>query len=151
MTKDVLISITGMHTDAIDKGDLTDGPIEVVTPASYFCKNGKHYILYDEVAEGIPGVTKNKIKIIGDQAVEIMKNGITNTHMVFEKDKKHLTPYKTPYGQLMMGIYTKHIRVLEEEERILAEIHYNLEVNEEAIAECEIQINVQPKSAGIKM
>ena len=44
MTKDVLITIAGMHTDAIDKGDLTDGPIEVVTPASYFCKNGKHYI-----------------------------------------------------------------------------------------------------------
>lgn len=151
MTKDVLISITGMHTDAIDKGDLTDGPIEVITPASYFCKNGKHYILYEEVAEGIPGVTKNKIKIISDQAVEIMKTGITNTHMVFEKDKKHLTPYKTPYGQLMMGIHTKHIQVLEEEERIFVEIYYNLEVNEEAIAECEIQINVQPKSVGIMM
>ena len=149
MTKEVLITIAGMHTDAIDKGELNDGPIEVVTPASYFCKNGKHYILYDEVAEGIPGVTKNKIKITGDKVGEIMKSGITNTHMVFEKEKEHLTNYKTPYGQLMMGIHTKHIEILEEEDRIFAEIHYNLDVNEEAIAECEIQINVQPKSVGL--
>ena len=94
MTKDVLITIAGMHTDAIEKGDLTDGPIEVVTPASYFCKNGKHYILYDEVAEGIPGVTKNKIKISDKNMIEIMKNGITNTHMIFEQGKKHLTGYR---------------------------------------------------------
>lgn len=151
MTKDVLITIAGMHTDAIDKGDLTDGPIEVVTPAHYFCKNGKHYILYDEVAEGIPGVTKNKIKITGDQKIEIMKTGITTTHMVFEKEKEHLTHYKTPFGQLMMGIHTKHMEVVEEEEKIYVEIQYNLDVNEEAIAECEIKMEVQPKSAGLVM
>lgn len=133
MTKDVLITIAGMHTDAIDKGDLTDGPIEVVTPAHYFCKNGKHYILYDEVAEGIPGVTKNKIKITGDQKIEIMKTGITTTHMVFEKEKEHLTHYKTPFGQLMMGIHTKHMEVVEEEEKIYVEIQYNLDVNEEQL------------------
>ena len=149
MTKDVLITIAGMHTDAIEKGDLTDGPIDVVTPASYFCKNGKHYILYDEVAEGIPGVTKNKIKISDKNMIEIMKNGITNTHMIFEQGKKHLTGYKTPFGQLMMGIHTKHMEVVEEEERIFVNIHYNLEVNEEAIAECEIEITIQPKSVGM--
>ena len=125
MTKEVLITIAGMHTDAIDKGELNDGPIEVVTPASY------------------------EIKITGDKVVEIMKSGITNTHMVFQKEKEPLTHYKTPYGQLMMGIHTKHIEILEEEDRIFAEIHYNLDVNEEAIAECEIQINVQPKSVGL--
>ncbi len=151
MTKEVLITIAGMHTDAIDKGDLTDGPIEVITPANYFCKNGKHYILYDEVAEGIPGVTKNKIKITGDNLIEIMKSGLTNTHMIFEKDKHHLTNYKTPYGQLMMGIHTKYMEVQEEEDRIFVEIHYNLDVNEEALAECEIKIHVRPKSAGIEV
>lgn len=151
MTKDVLITIAGMHTDAIDKGDLTDGPIEVVTPANYFCKNGKHYILFDEVAEGIPGVTKNKIKITGDQMIEIMKTGITNTHMVFEAEKEHLAGYKTPYGQLMMGIHTKNIEVTEEEDRICAEIQYNLSVNEEMIAECEIRMEIQPKSVGLIM
>ena len=63
--------------------------IEVVTPANYYCKNGKHYILYDEVTEGISGVTKNKIKISGEDSLEIMKSGISNAHMIFERNKKN--------------------------------------------------------------
>ena len=70
--------------------------IEVVTPASYYWKNGKHYILYDEVIEGMSGTIKNKIKITGTDSVEIMKTGMSNTHMVFEKNKKNLTYYRTP-------------------------------------------------------
>ena len=45
MTKDVLITISGIQT--ID-GEVND-PIETVTPGEYYFRNGKHYILYDEV------------------------------------------------------------------------------------------------------
>ena len=51
MTKDVLITISGIQT--ID-GEVND-PIETVTPGEYYFRNGKHYILYDEVQEGVPG------------------------------------------------------------------------------------------------
>ena len=91
MTKDVLVSISGLHQDAMS--DLTEEnePIEVVTPASYYCRNGKHYVIYDELMEGTPGVTKNQIKISGDDSLEIIKRGLSNSHMVFEKNKKNLT------------------------------------------------------------
>ena len=52
MTKDVLVSISGMHMGITEpQPDEGDEPIEVVTPASYYCRNGKHYIIYDEVME----------------------------------------------------------------------------------------------------
>ena len=35
----------------------TDEPIETVTPGEYYFRNGKHYILYEEVQEGIAEVT----------------------------------------------------------------------------------------------
>ena len=64
MTKDVLVSISGMHMDLISgMTDEENEAIEVVTPASYYCKNGKHYVIYDEVMEGVHGTIKNKIKI----------------------------------------------------------------------------------------
>ena len=44
--------------------------IEVVTPATYYLKNGKHYIVYEEVVEGTSGVIKNRIKINGDECVD---------------------------------------------------------------------------------
>ena len=76
MTKDVLVSISGMHMGIVSpQPDEEDEPIEVVTPASYYCRNGKHYIIYDEVMEGMAGTVKNKIKITGDDSMEIMRSG----------------------------------------------------------------------------
>ena len=88
-------------------------PIEVITPASYYWKNGKHYILYDEVMEGIPGVVKNKIKITGEDSMEIMKSGITNAHMVFEKNQMNVTssPYSTAISIRSSSTFTSSFRV----------------------------------------
>ena len=91
MTKDVLITISGIQT--ID-GEVND-PIETVTPGEYYFRNGKHYILYDEVQEGVPGVTKCMIKI-GEDAVDLSKKGNAGVHMSFQKDKKTRTSYQTP-------------------------------------------------------
>ena len=40
MTKDVLISISGLHY-SVDEENGAE-PLEVITPASYYFKNGKH-------------------------------------------------------------------------------------------------------------
>ena len=90
MTKDVLITISGMQM--ID-GDNSD--IEMITTGAYYMKNGKHYITYDEVLEGYEGKIRNLIKIQPD-SMDIIKSGLTNVHMTFEKNKKRLTCYATP-------------------------------------------------------
>lgn len=68
-----------MDMNAEIPGPDTEDVIEVVTPATYYEKNEKHYILYDEVVEGVSGTIKNKIKISGTDSVEIMKSGLSNT------------------------------------------------------------------------
>ena len=49
MTKDVLLSISGLHQDVTGieaQGDEPGSePIEVIVPASYYEKNGKHYVI----------------------------------------------------------------------------------------------------------
>ena len=71
MTKDVLVSISGKHIDIMEDPtagyETGDDSIEVVTPASYYCKNGKHYIIYDEILEGKAGTIRNKIRITGNE------------------------------------------------------------------------------------
>ncbi|MGN1267437.1 MAG: DUF1934 domain-containing protein, partial [Dorea sp.] len=100
MTKEVLLIIAGLHYDTFAE-EVEEGnePIEVITPATYYLKNGKHYIIYEELVEGIPGSIKNRIKIDEDGKLEMIKKGISNTHMVFEKEKVHMTEYDTPYGE----------------------------------------------------
>lgn len=140
MTKDVLISISGLHYDALDgEGQ----PVEVITPAAYYLKNGKHYVVYDEMVEGMPGTIRNTIKITGDYMFEIRKSGIADTHMVFEKDRINMTNYATPYGDMMVGIHTKDMKVNVEEENIDVSISYALDVNNEPLSDCEIKVNIR--------
>lgn len=151
MTKDVLVSISGLHMDmnAEIPGPDTEDVIEVVTPATYYEKNEKHYILYDEVVEGVSGTIKNKIKISGTDSVEIMKSGLSNTHMIFEKNKKNLTYYKTPYGQMLVGLNTRSMEVNVSEEVIKVLVDYELEVNHEPLAECKIRMKISSKGKKI--
>ena len=146
MTKDVLLSISGLHQDVTGieaQGDEPGSePIEVIVPASYYEKNGKHYVIYDELVEGIPGTIKNKVRILDDQKVEIIKSGITNTHMVFEKDKINMTQYETPYGEMMIGVFTKDIRFEEQDEKITVHVNYALDINGDPVADCNIDIKI---------
>lgn len=148
MTKDVLVSISGMHMGILADQEDEDDEIEVVTPASYYCRNGKHYIIYDEVVEGMAGTIKNKIKITGDSVLEIMKSGLSNTHMVFEKNKKNLTYYRTPYGQMLVGVNTRNMEVRVADDEIDVQVKYELDVNHEPFADCSIKMNIVSKGSG---
>lgn len=148
MTKDVIVSISGLHMDMVANAFREEeDAIEVVTPASYYWRNGKHYILYDEVLEGMGGTIRNKIKITGTDSLEIMKTGASNTHMVFEKNKKNLTYYRTPYGQLLVGLNTRDMEINVTEEKIDVLVDYELDVNHEPLADCKIKMNITSKDS----
>lgn len=141
MKKDVLITISGLHY-GVDDGLEAEDPIEIITPASYYWKNNKHFIVYDEVVEGMSGTIKNTIKITGDNKFEIIKNGLTHSRMVFEKDKMYMTNYETPYGEMLVGTYTKDIVTRVEEDNIDVDISYALDVNGEPLSNCKIKVNI---------
>ena len=145
MTKDVLLTISGLHYDEFSGREDDNEPIEVIPPAAYYLKNNKHYIIYEEVVEGMPGSIKNKIRISGEDQLEILKSGLSGTHMVFEKDKIHMTPYETPYGELLLGIYTKDLKVEESDDRINIRINYELDINGDKVADSEIKMCVKAK------
>ena len=142
MTKDVLLTISGLHYDEFSGREDDNEPIEVITPAAYYLK---HYIIYEEVVEGMPGSIKNKIRISGEDQLEILKSGLSGTHMVFEKDKIHMTPYETPYGELLLGIYTKDLKVEESDDRINIRVNYELDINGDKVADSEIKMCVKAK------
>lgn len=144
MTKNVLISIAGLQFE-MDQEEA----LEVISPGEYYYRNGKHYIIYDEVDcdyEGKKGISKSTIKISEEQ-IEIMKKGLSNVHMVFELGKKNMTYYQTPVGTLMIGLDTTKIDVVEKENEIGINMEYGLDVNYNYISDCSIQIKVSGKDA----
>lgn len=144
MTKEVLLKISGLQFMADNSGEGEPEPVEIIAPGEYYYKNGKHYIFYEEVMDGFDSVTKNVLKL-QEGSLEITKKGTSNVHMVFEKDKKNMTCYSTPFGSMMMGIDAKSISVEESGETLSADIRYALDINYEHLADCTIKLFVQSK------
>lgn len=139
MTKEVLIRISGFQ---MLEGQNDD--IEVITAGAYYQKNGKHYIIYDEVMDGLGGSVKNTVKI-SPASMDIRKNGIASAHMIFEQHKKNMTRYATPMGDMMVEISTDSIKIKEEEDRLQVSVDYSLDINYEHVSKCNIVMDVYSK------
>ena len=142
MTKEVLINIGGARSTGGEEED-----IEMIVKGDYYKKNGKHYILYDELLEGGGGVIRNTIRIVPD-CMDIMKKGSINTHMIFEKNKKSLSSYVTPMGELMVEIRTNQIQFREEENLLVIAVEYSLDINYQHVWDCSIKVSVRPLGTG---
>ena len=146
MTKEVLVSLCGLQLAPDEQSDTVD----VIAPGEYYFRNGKHYVLYEEVVEGETEVSKNTIKF-NDKCLEFTRKGPMSVHMIFEKGKKNLTYYYTPFGSLQIGINASAIDISETEEEIIADVKYALDVNFEFVADCHITIKVKQQGSSVNI
>jgi uncharacterized beta-barrel protein YwiB (DUF1934 family) len=143
MHKDVIVSVSGTQF-AMNPNE----PIEIISIGERYEADGKTYVLYEEVVEdGTDNaeVTKNTIKL-GEGRVELIKKGMNNTHMIFEKGKNHMASYNTPLGNLMISIYTKEIFINKKEDAVGVQINYSLDINYSHVSDCKLIIRVVSKS-----
>ena len=138
MNKEVIISISGLQLDAG-----TEEPIELMTTGDYYLKNGKHYVIYDELTDDSQ-VVKNRLKI-SPKVVEVTKKGASSSHMVFERGKENLTYYDTPFGSLLLGINTSKIDLEEKEDSMALHIDYGLSINSDHVSDCSIDVSIASK------
>ena len=115
-----------------------------------YIRNNKHYVLFEEIMEGETQTLKNMLKF-NDNYLEFTRKGPMSVHMIFEKGKKNLTYYYTPFGSIQIGIDATSIDVKETEDEIRAEVKYALDVNYEFVGDCHINIAVKKKGAAVKI
>ena len=138
MNKEVIINISGLQLDAG-----REEPIELMTTGDYYLKNGKHYVIYDELTDDSQ-VVKNRLKI-SPKVVEVTKKGASSSHMVFERGKENLTYYDTPFGSLLLGINTSKIDLEEKEDSMALHIDYGLSINSDHVSDCSIDVSIASK------
>ncbi len=146
MTKEVLLSLKGLQ---MEQGDGAE-ELETITPARYYHKNGSHYIVYEEMTEGFSDTTRNIIRV-QDSCVEVSKKGLVNVRMLFEQNRKNITSYLTPYGNILIGVDTESVQVQEKENQIKVEVAYTLEANYQYLADCKIEMELRPREEGIRL
>ena len=133
-----MISIRGIQFEEGMDGE----KIESIQKGEYYSRNDMHYILFEEVVEGMEDPVKSMIKF-KEGEMHLNKKGPINVTMDFLEDRKTLTDYRTPFGSLVIGLEAKRVNYEEEEKRILLDVDYVLEVNYEPLANCKIRVDIR--------
>ena len=141
MTQEVLLTLKGLQ---FDQREADSDKIEMVVVGDYYKRNDKHYVVYEEITEGFSQATKNRLKF-SEHMVELSRSGLVNVHMVFQENKKNLTNYNTPFGQILIGIDTKKIQIEEKPDNIIVDVDYALDINYEFLSDCHITVNIDSK------
>ena len=136
MTKDVLITVSGRQFD------VSDEPIELMTRGTYYLKNGKHYVLYQEQPDENEPVIKNRVKFY-DGYFEMVKNGAVSSTLTFMRDQRTKGLYETGAGAVMMEVDTREIIIDETEDMLHVDVSYSLSINDQFISECEVSFTVK--------
>ena len=138
MTDKVILSIKGTQHEFGE-----DGVTEVITTGNYYFRNGKHYIVYDELIPDTGEQVSSTLKMTPNR-IDMIKHGSHSAHMVFEANTKNMSIYRKPYGVMEVCFNTFSVDFEENEDRIHAQTLYALEINDGFVSDCTIEINVQP-------
>ena len=136
MNNKAIIRVSGLQM-VEDTGE----NVEMLASGKHYIKNSKHYLLYDDIDEENGVKTKNTIKF-DEKCVEVLRKGTINGKMVFEKGKNKQSLYSTPYGDLLVEVLTRDIKLQQQEKSVNLKIDYELYAGNNKISDSKIEIDV---------
>lgn len=139
MKKDAYIKIISTQTteEGTDKGE-----IQLLGTISH--KDGKSVIEYTEISEEM-GSEKMTLTVKED-CVSIVREGQFSSEMSVEQGVRHLTFYKTPYGEFTIGVYGKAVSWFRNGAKSVLKMKYTLDFNNGYISETEMKIFIEEKN-----
>ena len=138
--KNAIITITDRHVQ-----DGEEYTCELTTSGSFELTENGCIINYVETDEEMTNC-HTKLNVTGSKKITMTRTGKYNTEMVFEKDRRHLCCYSTPYGELMMGIYANLISNEIGENGGSLKFAYAIDFNNTPASENELLIFVAEKN-----
>ena len=136
--RNALIAIKGMQFLA---GSDEQDEIETVNRGTVRSEKGKLLLEFDEVYEDTPEVTHTQMRVTEDELL-LTRTGFINVEMDFTVGKKSLSLYKLPFGEILLGIDTENVSVIETPEGISIQADYSMEINYQFLADSSLKIEV---------
>ena len=91
------------------------------------------------------GPEETTITVFNNDTVSIVRNGQFSSEMMVEKNNRHLTFYRTPYGELTMGIYGNQVEWSRDEKGAVLKMRYSLDFNNGLVSENTMIIYIEEK------
>ena len=146
--KDVVISIRGTQR-SFQPGEEAQGPesVELVTDGHYEYGRDASWFTYQESEiTGMEGtVTTFRVE---DGLVTLTREGAVNSQMLFQKGRKHVFLYDTPFGAMTMGVDTQQLRTETDEHGGQLDIVYSVDVDNVLLGKNTFRIDWKEKGGG---
>lgn len=123
--------------------DMKPDSIELVTEGVMQWKGDCCTLSYLETELTGMGSTKTIIQIVGEE-VTMMREGEVYSQMVFRQGKRHLSVYRTPYGEMTIGVHARHVLVDMDENGGDLELDYDIEMDHTLTGRNVFAIHVEP-------
>ena len=142
MKETFLMNIKGLQSYS---GPDEDTDIVLTTEAGFEKQDGVFFIDYEETEiTGMEG-TKTLIEI-GDNYVSLRRTGTVNTNMLFMKDRKTSSCYNTPYGELLIGIFTNKLEIDVDENGGKVSVDYYIDINNATTSKNNFDLEIRRKN-----
>lgn len=134
-----IIKITDRHVQ-----DGEEYEAELTTSGEFEITENGCKVIYSETDEELDNCITT-LDVEGSRKISMTRSGKYNTEMVIEKDRRHSCYYKTPYGELIMGIFAKNVLSEMTENGGMLNFSYTIDFNNTPASENELTVAVTPK------
>ena len=137
--KQIIIFVRGtQYFDGVEPDEtelMTEGVMELRD-------DGEILVEYEESElTGMEGTT-TRFSIRGD-TVTLTRSGQLNSQMVFQKGKRHSSLYETPWGTMLVNIFTTYLEYRIGEHGGVMEIKYGVAVDYQSTGTNEFKIRIR--------
>lgn len=116
---------------------------ETKARASYITKNGTRYISYIEHDADDINITQRVTVKVTEQGVVTIIKGSGGGSLVLEKGVRHNCRYPTPFGYLMLGVFTDKLHTRFDDSGGELEASYTLEVDSAVASKNKLFLNIK--------
>lgn len=126
------------HTDEDNSTDV----VEMTSVAEFKGNSDDYYITYTE-DEGDRKGCKTTIHVETGSCVTITRTGTYSSHMIIEKNQRHLSQHATPYGSFGIGVSALDITSQMDENGGRLNFAYSTDIELRPVGEIEIDVTVK--------
>ncbi len=145
MDKQYLLSVCGKQyvNGSADQVDLQ-------TNAAYVLKGSTRYITYKEYDPQNPDIHyRTTVKIDENDVVTVIKGGEISHNLILEKGQRHRCEYRTPYGNMSLGIYTEAVNVRLDDHGGEVSVRYSIDIENELASTNELTLIIKEANSDV--
>jgi uncharacterized beta-barrel protein YwiB (DUF1934 family) len=141
MSVEALIRVVGIqHIDG--KSDKT----ELITDGTFETAEDGFLIRYQETAATGMAGTDTTLQVQPEK-VTLQRRGTAAGMLMLEHKKRHQCSYATPYGNLMLGVFTQRMQQNLSENGGVLEVSYTLDMGGDMVSQQDLTVTVTPKNS----